>query len=499
MVKILCEDVNIKTHDPYELVRAFYSEEEVQVVDDRTFITEEKDEDAVRISMDNNIYRVSLLRGNEIVDTEEIPYSKLDFYRNERASRNNTVKHLIYKVLDRNLKTNLPWGILTGTRPVKIAKILMDKGLDIDETLDTLTEAYLLRPDKARLIIQVSIGQKKILESIEKNSYSIYIGIPFCPTRCFYCSFPTLNADKYGSSMERYVENLIHELEDNASMMEKWAINTIYIGGGTPTSLPVELMERLLKYIDKKFIGVNELTVEAGRPDTINSEYLELFKRYNVDRISINPQTMNDDTLKIIGRRHSSEDILTTYKLSKDIGIETVNMDLIVGLPSEDRKDIEDTLKKLEPLQPDNLTVHTLAVKKGSDFIDDRKNYSMASAEEIQEMLRLTAKYAEKNNLIPYYLYRQKQIMGNFENIGYSRPDNPCLYNISIMEEKETIIGIGMGSTTKLYNKLEDSIETIANFRNLKEYMDRLSELELRKRQKIKGIEDSWSQIQLDT
>ncbi len=499
MINIITNDNSIKTQDPYELVRAFYGEEEVNVIHEEDLIYENIKGDILEIKLCNELYQVSLIRNYVIIDKEKASYLDKKFYRKEKASRNNTIKYLIYKVLDRNLETNLPWGILTGIRPVKVAKMLLDKGLTYNQTMDVLTNSYMLRADKAKLLTEVSSSQRVILESIAINSYSIYIGIPFCPTKCFYCSFPTLIADKHSDFMSDYVDCIINELEDTHLMMNNWDINTVYIGGGTPTSLPVDLMEYILKYINDNFSGVKELTVEAGRPDTIDLDYLHLFKKYNVNRISINPQTMNDITLKTIGRKHSAEDIIQTYRLSKKVGIETVNMDLIVGLPGEDSKDMENTLRILETLQPDNLTVHTLAMKKGSDYILERDNYFMASADEIQKMLSLTSEFALRNNMIPYYLYRQKQIMGNFENIGYCRIENPCVYNISIMEEKETIIGIGMGSTTKLYNKVYNSIDTISNFRNLREYMQRLSELKTRKRQKIKEVEESWDNIQLDT
>ncbi|WP_422485230.1 coproporphyrinogen dehydrogenase HemZ [Gudongella sp. DL1XJH-153] len=498
MINITTNDNSIKTQDPYELVRAFYGDKEVRIIHENNSMYENIEGDILEITLFDEFYQVSLIRNDRIIDKEKASYLDKEFYRGEKASRNNTIKHLIYKVLDRNLKTELPWGILTGIRPVKVSKMLIDKGMTYNEIIDVLTNSYLLRDDKAKLITEVSYSQRMILESIARNSYSIYIGIPFCPTKCFYCSFPTLIASKHSDFMSDYVDCIINELQDTLTMMKNWDLNTVYIGGGTPTSLPISLMKKILSYINENFSGIKELTVEAGRPDTIDMEYLQLFKGYKVNRISINPQSMNDNTLKVIGRKHSAEDIIETYRLSKKVGIETVNMDLIVGLPGEDRKDMENTLRILETLQPDNLTVHTLAMKKGSEFILERDNYFMASADEIQKMLSLTSEFALRNNMIPYYLYRQKQIMGNFENIGYSKRENPCVYNISIMEEKETIIGIGMGSTTKLYNKVHNSIDTIANFRNLREYMDRLSELKSRKRQKIKEIEDSWDKIHLD-
>jgi len=499
MIFILVNDNKIKTHDPYELVRAFYGNEEIRIIGLDSVDSINPDSDLISIFLHGDNYKVSLRRNKVVVDSEEMSYREKVFYRGETASRNNTVKHLIYKLLTRNIEARPPWGILTGIRPVKVAKMLLDKGLGQEEAIEVLRDSYLLRPDKARLITEVSRTQRPILDSLAKNSYSIYIGIPFCPTRCFYCSFPTLIANRNIHVMEGYVDSLIEELEDTKAMLEGWHINTVYIGGGTPTSLPKELMGRLLDYINVNFKGFNELTVEAGRPDTIDRAYLELLKNKGVNRISINPQTMDDETLVLIGRKHTAKDIVEAYRLSKDIGFETVNMDLIVGLPGENRNNIAETLRAIKTLDPDNLTVHTLAVKKGSEFILDKNSYSLAESSEVEEMLQLTWEFAEENNMIPYYLYRQKQIMGNFENIGYSKKHNPCLYNVSIMEEKETIVGIGMGSTSKFYNKLENSIDTLANFRSIRQYMERLPEIKRRKRQKINEIETSWNKIELDT
>ena len=499
MIYLLVVDKSIKTHDPYELVRAFYGGKDIKIIGTVSQESQAKDAETIAISIQGDTYKVSFTRNNTLIDFEQMSFHEKDFCRGETASRNNTIKHLIYKVLSRNLNTELPWGILTGIRPVKVAKMLMDKGLSQEEAIEVLSASYMLREDKARLITDVSLYQKPILDELDKNNYSIYIGIPFCPTRCFYCSFPTLIAHRNTDLMEGYVDALIEELDDTSVMMDSWNISTVYIGGGTPTSVPKELMGRLLDHINKKFEGIKELTVEAGRPDTIDREYLELLKSNYVDRISINPQTMDDKTLKIIGRKHSARDIVETYRLSKDVGIETVNMDLIVGLPGENRNNVAETLRIIRALQPDNLTVHTLAVKKGSEFIHDRGKYTIASADEIQEMLHLTSEFAKENDMIPYYLYRQKQIMGNFENIGYSKKSNPSLYNISIMEEKETIIGIGMGSTSKFYNKLENTIDTFSNFRSISEYLSRLSEQKTRKRQKINEIAKSWSNLDLDT
>lgn len=491
MVKIIFNDKNIKSQGPYELVRAFYGDLEIQVNYQQFIENTETDEECIIVSKINETYNVFLKRNGKIIDEEKIKYP-VYLYKNHMFSRNNTVKYLIYKILSRNLQNSPSWGILTGIRPVKLARQLMDKGFKRKELVNILTKFYLLKPSKVNLIMDVSLSQKQIVDSIDKNSYSLYIGIPFCPSKCLYCSFPTMLARKNQGIMEAYLDRVIEELKYTAEMMDKWNINTIYIGGGTPTSLPINLMEKLLDFINNNFFKINELSIEAGRPDTLNLEYIQLFKKYNVDRISVNPQTMNNITLKTVERPHSAEDIINIYKMSKNNGIKIVNMDIIIGLPGENINDVKNTLKELERLQPDNLTVHTLAIKKGSKIILNKSNIDLPKTNEINEMLKMTHDFAYKNNMIPYYLYRQKQIIGNFENIGYSKKNNPCFYNISIMEEKETIIGVGMGSTTKFYNKITNSIETIANYRSINEYMENISEMISIKRDKINEIEDSW-------
>lgn len=491
MVKLIFTNKFIKSHGPYELVRAFYGDEEIKVNYQKVIDTTDADEDIIIVSKNDEIYSVYFKRNGEITDEERITYPVF-FHKEKRFSRNNTVKYLIYKILKRNLQNCPSWGILTGIRPVKLVQQLIDQGIERKDIINILLEYYLLQPSKANLIMDISLSQKQILDAIDKNSYSLYIGIPFCPSKCSYCSFPTLVSGTNNDIMVSYIDSIVKELQYTIEIMDKWNINTIYIGGGTPTSLPIKLMEKLLGFLNNNFSGVNELTIEAGRPDTLNLEYLQLFRKYSVDRISINPQTMNNLTLRTIEREHSAKDIIDVYRLYKDNGIKTINMDIIIGLPGENSYDVENTLKELELLKPNNFTVHTLAIKKGSNMILDRDNLNVPKTSEIKEMLKMAHDFAYKNNLLPYYLYRQKQIMGNFENIGYSKKHNQCHYNISIMEEKETIIGVGMGSTTKFYNKTTNSIETIANYRSINEYMESFLPLISIKKEKINEIEDCW-------
>lgn len=261
--------------------------------------------------------------------------------------------------------------------------------------------------------------------------------------------------------------------------MEGKKINSVYIGGGTPTSIPQIDLEKLINAIYDKFgeENIKEFTVEAGRPDTITEEYLKMLNKNKISRISINPQTMNDKTLQLIGRKHNAEDIVKTYYLAKDIGFNTINMDLIIGLPNEGIEDVNNTLDKIKKLDPENLTVHTLSVKRGSRFKGTIDQYHIQGQNIVEEMLNKTVDYSKEMGLEPYYLYRQKQILGNFENIGYCKPETECIYNIAIMEEKETIMAAGMGSVSKIFFPEENRIERVPNFKDIKEYLERNEEL----------------------
>jgi len=337
------------------------------------------------------------------------------------------------------------------------------------------------------LIINISKRQRKYIYPLNKNRFSLYVSIPFCPSRCIYCSFPSVPVNRYINMIENYREKVIWEIEKIRELMDGKFINTVYIGGGTPTAIPSKDLEKIIQAVYLNFgkDNIKEFTVEAGRPDTINEEVLSMLNENDIDRISINPQTMNDETLKLIGRNHTKDDIKRAYYLAKEIGFKVINMDLIVGLPSEGKDEIINTLMEIEELNPENLTVHTLAVKRGSKFKETMDRYSVGDQKSIEEMIQETVKLAHKMNLKPYYLYRQKQIMGNFENVGYSKEGMECIYNMAIMEEKETIIGAGMGSVSKIFFPKENRLERIPNFKSIEEYMERTDELIERKRRWI--------------
>ncbi|MCF6461361.1 coproporphyrinogen dehydrogenase HemZ [Clostridium sp. Cult3] len=394
------------------------------------------------------------------------------------------IKQSIYDILIQISEISAPWGILTGIRPIKIVHSLMDKGVDNRKIFHILTHEYRLFSDKARLILDICKRQRKYIYPLDESRFSLYVSIPFCPTRCLYCSFPTCNVSKYGEYIDEYTDRLIYEISMIGDMMKGKNISTVYFGGGTPTAIPVNNLENIIQSVYKYFgyDNIKEITVEAGRPDTIDRQMLEMLNQNNVERISINPQSMNDHTLKLIGRDHTSKDIVNAYYLAREIGFEVINMDLIIGLPSEGLCEIRNTLHKIKKLDPENLTVHTLSVKRGSKFKETMDKYQINSQRIINEMLESTMEYARYMNLKPYYLYRQKQILGNLENIGYSKEDKECIYNIIMMEEKETVIAAGMGGVSKIFYPKEDRIERVPNVKSLKEYLDRVEEMVERKR-----------------
>lgn len=485
MLNLCTKALDVNTHEIFELVRAFYPNNEILINSD--FM-----KDRIDISYVDSSYIIELHRDSYLKDREVISIDAINIHRDSKATKKTALKKGLFFLLSRDVNYRLPWGILTGIRPVKIVEDLHLKGLTENNIKSILTKDYLISNEKADLMIKVSNRQRPILESLRKNSYSLYISIPFCPTRCIYCSFPTLTMNKYKNLMDDYLSKVKKEVLAITNMMKNWEINTVYIGGGTPTSISIEQMEELILLVKDNFKNIKEFTIEAGRPDTIDYDYLKLFKDYDIQRISINPQSMNDKTLKIIGRQHSSKDITHTYIMAKEIGIPIVNMDLILGLPDEGIHELRYTLDKIGELDPDNLTIHTLAIKKGSKFIQEKDNYSIRDSKELELMLEECSKFTKSMNLHPYYLYRQKQILGNFENVGYCKDDNPCLYNISIMEEKETIIAVGMGGVSKFYNRNLDKLTRLSNFRDIHEYLSRVDELILEKEKNIKSIEKTF-------
>jgi coproporphyrinogen dehydrogenase HemZ len=400
-------------------------------------------------------------------------------------------KCTLYTKLSAQLNKTLPWGYLTGVRPSKIAYTLLEKGADREQILEAFTKKHLVSEKKAQLALQVAQTEKSILEKMDyKNGYSLYIGIPFCPTTCLYCSFTSYSLAAYQSKVQPYLEALLKEMKYVSEAMRGRRLDTVYFGGGTPTTLSAGQLDMLLTELERQFdlSACRELTVEAGRPDSITYEKLCVLKAHHVDRISINPQTMNQQTLDLIGRRHTVEQIEEAFALAGKAGLDNINMDMILGLPGENKEMVQHTLEKIKALAPESLTVHSLAIKRAAALNIWREKYLDLQMDNSDEIVSMAADYAHQMGHQPYYMYRQKNMAGNFENVGYSKPGLECIYNILIMEEKQTIIAMGAGASTKIVfqNETEGGqagrIERIENVKDVTNYIQRIDEMIERKR-----------------
>lgn len=403
----------------------------------------------------------------------------------ERTERKNRLKRRLYRELSARTGKILPWGTLTGIRPTKIAMGKLEEGLTAEEIRAFLQNEYLVGEEKSSLAVEIAFREKEILKNIDyEEGYSLYIGIPFCPTTCLYCSFTSYPMTKWEPRMGEYLDALFQEIDWTAERFRKKKLNTIYIGGGTPTSLSPELLDRLLKKICESFDfrDLQEFTVEGGRPDSITRRKLEVLKSYPVTRISINPQTMRQETLRRIGRRHTVEAIEEAFLLAREIGFDNINMDIILGLPEETPEDVEYTVRRIEALRPDSLTVHSLAVKRASRLKMEAEGTVVAGGtqEESEAMMAAAAAGAKRMGLNPYYLYRQKNMAGNLENVGFAAPEKAGIYNILIMEEKQSIVALGAGPVSKRIYP-DGRIERSDNVKDVNLYMEKTGEMIERK------------------
>lgn len=394
-----------------------------------------------------------------------------------------SVKKNVNEVMKKALNTNLPWGLITGIRPGKIVREMYDRGENTDSVKQLFKETYECSDDKTNLAIQVAQREKELISTMPDNSVSLYVGIPFCPTRCLYCSFTSQSIKFSNTLTEPYMDALVKEIEYTAKLIKSknLTLDTIYIGGGTPTALNEIQLKRLLKEISTNFDldKVREYTLEAGRPDTINEEKLRIIRDFDISRISINPQTMNQKTLDIIGRKHTPDDVIRSYELAVKCGFNHINTDLIAGLPEETEEDFAYTLDIIKSLNPQSVTVHTMSIKRGS-FLDEKYSmYTPAASETVNNMLKSASLAMKEMNKHPYYMYRQKNMLGNLENVGYCDDGHECLYNIYIMEEVQSIYAIGAGASTKIIDG--SKIDRIFNVKEVSEYIKRIDEMIKRK------------------
>lgn len=499
MLGILLNDTSYE-QDIRELMMAFYPGESFahEKQDDVTFYIEGiytgvesvSEEDAAgEMSMEGatGTFTLRVIEDDEVQEECSFP---LD-YRN-RLEAKTTIKRELYDLLSARTGKVLPWGTLTGIRPTKIALTRLDEGWNEEDIKTFMRDTYLTSEEKIDLSVEIAAREKELLSQIDyENGYSLYVGIPFCPTTCLYCSFTSYPIGAWQKKMHLYLEALFKELDYVAEKMKGRTLDTIYFGGGTPTSLKAEELDQILTKIENTFdlSTVKEFTVEAGRPDSITEEKLRTLRAHGITRISINPQTMKQATLDLIGRRHTVEHVKEQFKMARELGFDNINMDLIIGLPEEDLEDVRNTMEEIKALAPDSVTVHSLAIKRAARLNMFKERYADLKIENTQEMIDLTAEYSRGMGLVPYYLYRQKNMAGNFENVGYAAPDKACIYNILIMEEKQTIVACGAGTTTKVVFPKENRLERVENVKDVEQYITRIDEMIERKEKMLEKLD----------
>lgn len=467
------------------LVKAYYPEESHVLK-----ISEpDSEENSIALQFTNDTVTVKVRRDGIWHEEEQET-----IVRSERRLCKDSVKRAVYHALSKVSHESLSWGTLTGVRPTKLFMEAVERGDSKEEIFDMMEKRYLVSKEKTELGYYVVNKEYDMLHRIDyKHSYSVYIGIPFCPTTCLYCSFTSFALKEYSSYVENYLEALFKEIDYVAGCLPDKKLATIYIGGGTPTTLNARQLEKLLKKVQDSFdmTNVAEYTLEAGRPDSITKEKLILMKQYGVTRISINPQTMKDETLKIIGRNHTVADVKRIFQEARDAGHDNINMDLIAGLPNETVDDFQRTLDEVMELSPDSITVHSLVLKRAAMMNMEKEHLGEFSFGDVDRMIEMGFECAEQENMKPYYMYRQKNAAGSKntsrENVGYAHEGKEGIYNILIMEEKHSILALGAGAASKFVFPDSGRIHRIENVKNVNDYVERIDEMIMRKRTFIEG------------
>ncbi len=458
-IKIKLNDMKYR-YDIYQMFNIYFPLDEIKFLDDGDYI--------VNI-LDN---KVEFVNG--------------DYYKKIEISENikEDIKRLVFSSLKDITEEEYPWGILVGIRPSKIALKYLEEGKTEEEIIKIFKKKHLASEEKAKLCIEIAKTEVSFVNNDSKN-IAIYIGMAFCPTRCFYCSFAANPIMGNKKLVNPYLEALIYEIREMKKYVDERSLNieTVYFGGGTPTAVNNEEFELIMQEAYNAFVegkGIKEFTVECGRPDSITKEKLETMKKFNVTRISINPQTMNDETLKMIGRGHNSKDVIEKFNLARSMGFNDINMDMIIGLPGEGIKEVLHTKEEILKLYPDSLTVHGLSLKRASILYENfilKKGIQVKKQTELANMYEESRILAKKLGLHPYYMYRQKNMVGNMENLGYSRKGAECIYNIQMIEDKQTIIALGADAVSKVVFLEEGRIERFANIKDVREYCNRIEEM----------------------
>lgn len=389
----------------------------------------------------------------------------------------------IAKVMTNFTGKKLPYGSLLGVRPVKLAMQCVNDKMTREETVKHLVKISDIDIKKAELLYNIADVEKPFLKD-DKKAIHLYVGIPFCASRCLYCSFTAYPISKYKNLVPSYITALTREIEHAAEWVRRnnYHISSVYVGGGTPTSIDADSLYKILSELTVNFdLKGCEFTVEAGRPDTITEDKLIAMLENSVTRISINPQTMNDETLRLIGRNHTSRDIEEKFQMAREHDFDNINMDIIAGLPGENLSMFRRTLEKIEALQPESLTVHTLAFKRASRLREENYHFSPASDDILEDMIEQARESASRMGMRPYYLYRQKNILANLENTGYCKPGYECIYNIHTMEEVQSLVALGAGAVSKFVNHEEYEINRVFNFKDVDLYISKIDEVLKRK------------------
>lgn len=467
-IKIKLNDLKYR-YDIFQMFNIFYTFSEIKFLED--------DEDVdYKINLTNDEMSITYCSNGH----------KESYHIDSNDNFKEQIKRGVFTFLTKQLKDEYPWGILVGIRPSKIALSLLEQGFSEDEIIKHFNDTYIASAEKTKLCIEVAKREEKFVNK-DENTISIYVGMPFCPTRCLYCSFAANPISGYTKDVGPYLNALKYEIKSMEEYVNSKGlkIETVYFGGGTPTSIDNEQFEDLMNCIYNSFVdkkAVKEFTVECGRPDSITKEKLESMKKYNVSRISINPQTMNNESLKSIGRGHLTQDVVDKFNLARRLGFDNINMDIIIGLPNEGIKEVETTCSLIKELNPDSLTVHGMSIKRASRLYENlvlKKIIKVENQKNLNIMYNKSKELAKDLSMFPYYMYRQKNMVGNMENLGFSKSNKECIYNIQMIEDKQTIIAIGADAVSKIVFLDEDKnrLERFANVKDVKEYVKRIEEM----------------------
>ena len=521
IIKIDLNDERFRTQ-VYEMVKEFFNPKEIVVSVDGVFREEyisEKIQEILRLTIAieetsfyfqedvrDFIFSINIKDKNDqelagiVQRGSDIPMLLTNKDENGIVKARYVIKILLYKMFCSVTGLQLPWGCMTGVRPVSFINRLLKNGAKRGEIQKELRNNLFVTPEKETLALLVSDNQQAIITDTDSASISLYLNIPFCPTRCLYCAFTANPVSKYEKLIDHYINTMINEMEVCEEVLKNsfFKIRSIYMGGGTPTSINAKQLDRILETMDRLWIKtenrdvLQEYSVEAGRPDSITEEKLDVLKKWGVRRISRNPQTLNEETLRLIGRQHTTEEFMQAYELARSKGFDNINVDLIAGLPGEDFSKFKYTLDKILELSPENITIHTLSVKRASDLKLRKEEYILSDGFDVASMVNYASERLTGAGMQPYYMYRQKNMLGNLENVSYTKPGYESYYNVHIMEEDQHIIAFGSGGSSKAVFK--GRIEKSFNTKSVEEYIGKKEEVIDRKKNFVYNnlVESKW-------